>query len=127
MISGHFKPPREFGNGVPKPLEAICLKAMSLRPGETGYRTALELANDIENYLADAPVRAYQEPMLGKAARWSRRHRALTRVLLSGLILLTAAGVLLSAYMGRQARVTSQLHKDSLSISSRFCRADDRE
>jgi hypothetical protein len=108
-----------LGDGVPKPLEAICLKAMALSPGDR-YRTALELSNDIENYLADTPVSAYQEPMLGKAARWGRRHRALTRGLLSGLILLTAAGILLAALMGRQARVTSQLHKDSLSISSRF-------
>ncbi len=119
VVSGHFKRPTELSHGVPKPLEAICLKAMALSPGDR-YRTALQLANDIENYLADAPVSAYEEPLLGKAARWSRRHRALTRGLLAGLVLLTAFVVLLAAFMGRQARITSQLHKDSLSISSRF-------
>ena len=119
VISGHFRRPTELRSGVPRPLEAICLKAMALSPGQR-YRTALQLANDIENYLADAPVSAYQEPLSGKAARWSRRHRVLTRGLLVGLIFLTAAGVLLAAFMSRQAQVTSQLHKDSLSISSRF-------
>ena len=40
---------------MPKPLEAICLKAMSLRPGDR-YGKPNQLADDIERWLADERV-----------------------------------------------------------------------
>jgi hypothetical protein len=42
---------------VPRPLEAICLKAMALQPQDR-YETALDLADDVERWLADEPVTA---------------------------------------------------------------------
>ena len=41
------------------------------------YRTAAELAADIEAFLADEPVSAWKEPAAVRAARWVRRHRTL--------------------------------------------------
>src|SRR5439155_4250770 len=32
VIRGEFPPPRQLNRDVPKPLEAICLKAMALKP-----------------------------------------------------------------------------------------------
>ncbi len=46
------------------------------------YATALELAADIENFLADEPVSAYYEPFPRRAARWARRHRNLAQGIL---------------------------------------------
>src|SRR5262249_7228824 len=49
---GKFPPPRERRRGVPAALEAVCLKAMALRP-EDRYGTVLQLAADLEHWLAD--------------------------------------------------------------------------
>jgi serine/threonine-protein kinase len=71
---GDFPSPRFANPKVPRALEAVCLKAMSLRPGDR-YPTARELADDIERWLADEPVKAYREPWLDHMRRWARRHR----------------------------------------------------
>ena len=78
IVRGEYPPPSKVRPGVPHAMEAICKKAMSLRPVDR-YGTALELAEDVERYLADDDVTAYAETVFGKAARWCRRHRGLTR------------------------------------------------
>jgi serine/threonine-protein kinase len=74
VLQGRFERPRAVAPLVPKPLEAICLKAMS-RQTAGRYASARELANDIERYLADEPVAAYAEPAAARAWRWVRHHR----------------------------------------------------
>ena len=69
-----IRPARDVNKLVPKPLDAICQKAMA-RQGEDRYRSALDLAEDIKRYLANEPVTAYQEPPAQLASRWIRRNR----------------------------------------------------
>ncbi|MFO0880381.1 MAG: serine/threonine-protein kinase [Gemmataceae bacterium] len=75
--------------GVPKPLEAICRKAMALRREER-YATASELADEVERWLADEPVTAHRDSLLARAGRWGRRHRtavaAAVALLLTGVV-----------------------------------------
>jgi eukaryotic-like serine/threonine-protein kinase len=71
-----FCKPRELNPSIPRPLEAICLKAMA-RSMSARYASAAELAADIEAFLADEPVSAWKEPATVRAARWVRRHRTL--------------------------------------------------
>src|SRR5205807_6190360 len=66
--------PSAVRRGVPKPLEAVCLKAIARRPEER-YATADELAREVERWLADEPVIAYREPLPARIARWARRHK----------------------------------------------------
>ena len=54
---GEINPPRSIDPKIPRPLEAICLKAMALRPVDR-YASARELANDLDLWLADEPVSA---------------------------------------------------------------------
>lgn len=89
---GQIEGPRAVQKGVPKPLDAIVRKAMSLVP-ERRYATALDLAADVEHWLADDPVAAYRDTLVERAARWSRRHRTLVT---SGVGLLLVATVLLA-------------------------------
>ncbi len=84
-------PPRAVNPAVPPALEAVCLKAMARSPGDR-YRTAAELAGDIDRWLADEPVSAYAEPWTARLARWARRHR--TAVAASFALLLTASTAL---------------------------------
>jgi tetratricopeptide (TPR) repeat protein len=66
--------PRRLRADVPRALEAICLKATAHRK-EDRYGGARELAQDMERYLAGAPVSAYREPLLVRIGRWCKRHR----------------------------------------------------
>jgi serine/threonine protein kinase len=75
-IRGEIPPPRSLNPRIPRALEAVCLKALSLRPQDR-YTNALALAEDVEHWLADEPVTAWPEPLWDRARRWMRRHRTL--------------------------------------------------
>jgi tetratricopeptide (TPR) repeat protein len=78
-------PPRRVNPQVPRALEAICLKAMASRK-EDRYPSALEVAEDVQRFLAGEPVAAYPEGPLVRALRWAKRHR--TALIRSGVALL---------------------------------------
>jgi serine/threonine-protein kinase len=80
---GDFPPPRRLTPGVPRALEAVCLKAMALRP-ENRYPTAQALAADVESWMADEPVSAWREPWYLRARRWILRHRTLVTACAGG-------------------------------------------
>jgi serine/threonine protein kinase len=86
--SGMFLPPRQVNPGVPRSLEAICLKAMALKMADR-YGSPQELADEVEKWLADEPVAAHREPLGVRTRRWLRKHprtvAALTGTLLAGL------------------------------------------
>jgi serine/threonine-protein kinase len=86
---GEFPAPRTVRRDIPPALEAVCLKAMALRP-EGRYTTVGELADDLERWLADEPVSSYREPWLVRGRRWARRHRTLV-IAATAAVLLTAA------------------------------------
>ncbi len=71
---GLIKPPREINAGTPAALDAICRKAMATEIAHR-YRTASELANELELWLADEPVSAFREPLTEQALRFAQRHR----------------------------------------------------
>src|SRR5262249_18036488 len=79
--------PRSLNGEVAPALEAICLKAMALRP-ENRYSSPRELADDLEHWLADEPVTVYREAFSVRVARWVRHHRATAAGAL--MLLLTA-------------------------------------
>jgi tetratricopeptide (TPR) repeat protein len=93
---GDITAPRALRPDVPPALEAICLKALALRPADR-YPAVLALADDVTRWLADEPVSAYGEPWPVRAGRWARKHKPLVSgtaaALLVGLIA-AAAGVM---------------------------------
>jgi len=88
-----FSPPRAVKPSVPRPLEAICLKAMAPQPGNR-YPSPRSLAEDIEHWLADEPVSALPETWSQKTARWARRHRAATQAAASVLVVISAVSII---------------------------------
>jgi non-specific serine/threonine protein kinase/serine/threonine-protein kinase len=90
---GEFPPPRQAQPNVPRALEAICLKAMALRPADR-YANCRALADDLERWLADEPVSAWSEPWPERLSRWGRHHRSLVA---------TAVAVLGTATVGLAA------------------------
>jgi hypothetical protein len=71
---GSFPPPRELNHEVGRSLNAICMRAMGLRP-QRRYASARALADDIELWLADEPIAAYREPAPKRLWRWAQHHR----------------------------------------------------
>jgi serine/threonine-protein kinase len=97
--AGEFPTPRQIRKDVPRPLEAICLKAMSLQPADR-YQSPRSLADDLERWLADEPVSAWRDPVVTRAIRWARRHKTAVAgalaVLLTTVVALTISTVVIS-------------------------------
>lgn len=112
VIRGELTQPSQVKRGVSKPLEAVCLKAMARDPQER-YPTALELAKDVNRFLADARVMAYKEPLLHALARWGRRHHVLAHTVLFALIVVTLVGVVIAGWQGSQASQERRLRTEA--------------
>jgi len=74
--SGDVPRPRVLNPRIAPALEAVCLKAIGLRP-EDRYASAEALKSDVKRWLADEPVTAWREPFPVRTRRWMRRHRTL--------------------------------------------------
>jgi serine/threonine-protein kinase len=110
---GEVPSPRSVKPGVPRPLDAVCRKAMALQPGDR-YDSALALAADVERWLADEPVSADREPLRERVRRWCRRHRtavaaSIVAVAASIVLLVTAVVglTIANALISRQEAATA--------------------
>jgi serine/threonine-protein kinase len=121
---GELVPPRQVKPGVPAALEAVCLKAMALRP-EDRYPTPLGLKADVESWLADEPVSAYREPVGQRLGRWGRRHKPLlagaAALLLTGV---AALGVGLVAVSAEQRKTAAALRAEKVAREEEGRRRD---
>ena len=85
---GLILPPRTYNLSIPKPLAAICLKALSLNPDQR-YSSPRELADDIDKWLADEPTTALKMS-LHESVLWRFRKRSELAPTLIANFLLTA-------------------------------------
>jgi serine/threonine-protein kinase len=67
-------PPRpcSINSAIPRDLETIVLKAIEHEPARR-YQDAAELADDLERFLADLPIKARPVGALERAGKWARR------------------------------------------------------
>jgi eukaryotic-like serine/threonine-protein kinase len=123
---GSFTAPREINSDVPVGLDAICRKAMAVDPASR-YLTASEIADDIERWLADEPIKARKETRLECGGRWIRHHRewtmaiVLTLAVISTVVSLAAVGQGRLAGREHEARLVAQnAHAESLQLTAQF-------
>jgi predicted Ser/Thr protein kinase len=100
---GSFRSPRDVRPQTPRPLDAICRKAMSREPAAR-YAGAGAMASDLERWLADEPVTAWSEPFLWRARRWTRRHRSLVLASAVGLLVALVGLAIASARLEQKNR-----------------------
>ncbi len=100
------RPPGRINKAIPKDLETIVLRAMAKEPGSR-YATAQELADDLQRFLEYKPIRARRPSLLERAAKWSRRHRAVVASACV-LCLLAVAGLATSTALILRAQKETQ-------------------
>ncbi len=116
---GTYVNPSEKRDDIPRGLEAICLKAMAIDP-DARYATGVDIADDIELWLADQPVSAVKERWYERQARWMRHHQGLTQTIVT-CILLVVVGLSVWATSAVDARNNLvQTRVESLNAEGRF-------
>jgi len=115
---GEFVPPRSLDPTIDPALEAVCLKAMALRP-ESRYATCRALADDVERWMADEPVTAWREPFTRRARRWARRHRTVVTSL-TAAVLVALAGTALVLDVQTQANRRLKQANIDLAVANRL-------
>jgi formylglycine-generating enzyme required for sulfatase activity/serine/threonine protein kinase len=100
VACGEFPLPRMLNPEVPRPLEAICLKAMALDP-RARYSTARALADDVERWMADEPVSAWREPGTVRLRRWLARRKTTVASMMAALLVAAIA----TTYLAYEARL----------------------
>jgi hypothetical protein len=117
---GEFPRPRGVEPGIDPALEAVCLKAMALKP-EDRYAGCRALADDLEHWLADEPVTAYPEPVAVKLGRWVRRHKS---AVAATVVALSISAVVLSLAAISLARINERLARANRAAGDRLIRLE---
>jgi WD40 repeat protein len=122
ILSEEPRPPRRRNPAIPVDLEVIVGKAMA-KDSDERYATAGELADDLQRFLDDQPIRARPATLAQRARRWGRRHRSLAVSLaLSAALLLVglSVGSVLLAFMHhqRELRTAGRLQESLLHEAS---------
>jgi thiol-disulfide isomerase/thioredoxin len=80
--------PRSLNAAIDADLETICLKCLEKDPARR-YRSAEDLAQDLERYLQGDPIRARPAGRIERVRKWVRRRPAM-----AALVVVVAAGIL---------------------------------
>jgi tetratricopeptide (TPR) repeat protein len=99
---GNPTPPGQVRPGIPHDLETVVLKAIQHDPRHR-YQTAAELAEDLQRYLEDRPIRARRATASEQLWRWCRRNRAV-----AGLAAVAMLAVLVAAVVGWTGYVSTR-------------------
>src|SRR5260370_22452890 len=73
VLQDEPRPPRRLNRNIPRDLETVCLKAMAKEP-RGRYRTAAELAADLQRFLKKEPILARSIGRPERCWRWCRRN-----------------------------------------------------
>ncbi len=92
VLSGPPESVRKLATDEPAELIAICEKAMARDP-EQRYGSMLEVADDIQAYLENRVVRAYEGGSLAEFRTWVRRNRGMAAGI-AGMVTLSIASAL---------------------------------
>ncbi len=88
VAEGRPTRPRKINPKIPLDLETIVLKAIEPTP-EKRYASAGELADDLQRFLDDRPIRARRVSFVGRVWRWRRRNRLVANLLFSIIVLIS--------------------------------------
>ncbi len=96
-IEGRVTPPRQADRRIPKPLAAICMRALACEPNDR-YKSVAALIEELERWKADQPVLAAPDSIADRLLRLARRYRAAamsTAAALLAIAIVAAVGLML--------------------------------
>jgi serine/threonine protein kinase/WD40 repeat protein len=101
--------PRKICRDVPRDLETIILTAIAKDP-QLRYQTAEAMAEDLQRFLTDRPIRARRSAVWERSWRWCRRNPLVASLLgLVGMLLVSVAVIsTISSLQLAQALVETQ-------------------
>jgi WD40 repeat protein len=76
ILEGEPEPPRHIDPALPRDLETIVLTAMAAEPNRR-YAGAQELADDLQRFLEQRPIRARRPTLAEHLGKWAQRNRIL--------------------------------------------------
>jgi serine/threonine protein kinase len=111
----HEEPPRprQLNPAIPGDLETIILKAMEKEPSAR-YGSARELAEDLERFLGDEPIKARRPSLVHRTFKWARRHRAVVVTAAAAVVLTLAASTTMLWQSKRRADLALAASKKAL-------------
>ena len=120
VIQGRVPTPRQCSTSIPKPLDAICRKAMS--SGRLNrYQSVDDFRFDLERWMDGLAVSVHPESYGEKASRWMRDHLALVRA--ASISLLVISIVSLAAMVSiHQAKLQQESAKQEATHLLRIAR-----
>jgi WD40 repeat protein len=99
--------PSRLNSEVPRDLETICLKAIDREPTHR-YPTAGALAEDLQLYLEDRPIRARRASVGERAWRWCRRNPVVAWLTAAVATLLIAVAIVATGFAIQYRLVASK-------------------
>ncbi|MBL8810474.1 MAG: protein kinase, partial [Planctomycetaceae bacterium] len=88
------KPPKAIRPGIPTDLQTIVLHALEKSPKDR-YQTAQDLADDLQCFLDDRPIKAKPISAVRRIGMWLKRNRALAGVSAVAVVAAVVAAVMM--------------------------------
>ncbi|MEM8734043.1 MAG: serine/threonine-protein kinase, partial [Planctomycetota bacterium] len=100
---------------IPKDLERICTKGLSLRPDDR-YASAQAFAEDLTRFLDGRPILGHQTSIAKRAWMWAKRRPAVVGLTVALMIAL-GVGTFAAAWQWRQTELARQASEEDLSVA----------
>lgn len=92
VINAQFEPLGMRNPAIPRDLQTIVHKAIDREP-QHRYQTAQELADDLQRFIDDEPIKARSVSSLERLARWSRHNKSLAASLSTVAVLISVLAI----------------------------------
>lgn len=115
VISGVPVPIRRLRPSCPRDLETICLKCLEKSPASR-YRTAADLAGDLQRFLRGEPITARAATPLEQLVSWTRRNRLPTALAIGGVVMLALLASAMAWTTYRNYRVIEAIQHREMRI-----------
>ena len=117
-ITSHPTPvAQEIDSSIDDALAAICSKAMAQKQ-YARYQSAMELAEDVQRWMAGEAVSAQKEKFTHRVRRWVRQHQVWSQVIAAGLIIACVAASTLAVAIRQNHLVVRQRQFNELDVYS---------